>query len=155
MENTTDKQYSSGVPGVPLKVLQEEMRTRATSGSFAGLSTSAPSSIPSSSEEEEILYCCAVGVSSRTDKKKLTSLRGWYQIPDNLNSRLATPGEWCCTPNLGVDIYKAYLLGGLRLPLNAFDREILHRLGIGINKLNPKAWRPIISMQVLWKEVFN
>ena len=29
------------------------------------------------------------------------------------------------------------LLGGPRLPLNAFAREILHRLGIGINQLNP------------------
>ena len=131
------------------------MRARATSGSFASLSTSAPSSIPSPSEEEEILYCCTVGVSSRIDEKKLTSLRAWNQIPDDLNPRLAALGEWCCTPNLGVGIYEAYLLGGLRLSLNAFAREILHRLGIGINQLNPNAWRVIISMQVLWREVFD
>ena len=90
----------------------------------------------------------AVGIPSRMDEKKLNSLRGWYQILDDLKPRLATPGEWCCTPNLGVGIYEAYLLGGLRLPLNAFVGEILYRLGIGINQLNPNAWRLIIFMQV-------
>lgn len=90
------------------------MRISTTFGSSTGPSTSAPSSIPSLSEDEEILYYCVVGVSSRTDKKKLTSLRGWYQILDNLNPRLATPGEWCCTPNSRVGIYEVYLLGGLR-----------------------------------------
>ena len=39
--NTTDK-YTSGVPGVPLEVLQEELKTRSESGSMVG--TSAPSS---------------------------------------------------------------------------------------------------------------
>ena len=52
-------------------------------------------------------------------------------------------------------VYKAYLLGGLRLPLNAFDREILYRLGVGINQLNPNAWRLIVSMHMLWREVFD
>ena len=49
----------------------------------------------------------------------------------------------------------AYLLGGFRLPLNAFDREVLHRLGVGLNQLNPNAWRLIVSMQVLWREAFD
>lgn len=131
------------------------MSARATSGSFAGPSTNAPSSIPFPSEEEEILYCCTVGVSSRIDEKKLSSFRAWYQIPDDLNSCLVALGEWCCTSNLGVGIYEAYLLGRLRLSLNTFAREILHRLGIGINQLNPNAWRFIISMHVLWREVFD
>lgn len=47
--------------------------------------------------------------------------------------KVSVPGEWCCTHNFGVSIYEAYLLGGLRLPLNDFAREILHRLGIGMN----------------------
>ena len=46
-------------------------------------------------------------------------------------------------------MYEAYLLGDLRLLFNAFTREILYRLGIGINQLNPNAWRLIISMQVI------
>jgi len=39
--NTTDE-YTSGIPGVPLEVLQEGLRTRIEPGSKAG--TSAPSS---------------------------------------------------------------------------------------------------------------
>ena len=54
-----------------------------------------------------------------------------------------------------IGIYEAYLLGGLRLPLNAFVKELLTRLGLGVCQLNPNAWRLIVSMQVLWKEVFE
>ena len=39
--NTTDEEYTSGVPVVHLEVLQEQLRTRAASGSRAGTSTSA------------------------------------------------------------------------------------------------------------------
>ena len=46
-------------------------------------------------------------------------------------------------------------MGGFRLPLNAFARELLVRLGIGICQFNPNAWRLVISMQVLWNEVFG
>ena len=71
--STTDKQYSSKVLGVPLEVLQKELKARAMSGLSAGTSTSALSSIPS--PEEEILYCCTVGIPSRTNEKRLTSLK--------------------------------------------------------------------------------
>ena len=37
--NTTDKEYMSGVPGIPLEVFQEHLRTRAAFGSQAGTST--------------------------------------------------------------------------------------------------------------------
>ena len=52
-------------------------------------------------------------------------------------------------------MYEAYLLGGLRFPLNAFTRELLVRLGLEICQFNPNAWRLIISMQILWREVFG
>ena len=76
--DTTVEQYSSGVPAVPLEVFQEEIRMRAAFRSSASPSTNAPSSIPSPSEKEKILYCCVMGVSSKIDKKKLTSFKGWY-----------------------------------------------------------------------------
>ena len=108
------------------------------------------SRVPSPSEEVDIIYSCAMNIPSRVDEKGLFMLRDKYQIPDKVNPCLATLGEWSCTPNsLGVGIYEAYLLGGLRLPLNAFAREFLHRLEIGPNQLNPNAWRTLMFMQVL------
>ena len=148
--HTTDE-YTSGVPGVPMEALQEELRVRAQSGSRAG--TSAPSS--TAQDDEEIVYSCALNVPSRTDDRRLESLKTWYQIPENLNPRLPVRGEWCCQPHFGVGIYEAYFLGGLRLPLNAFARELLCRLGLAICQFNPNAWRLIVSMQVLWREVFG
>ena len=148
--NTTDE-YTSGVPGVPLEVLQEGLKTRAEFRSKAG--TSAPSSIVQ--DEKKVVYSCAIGVASKTDDRKLALLKKWYQILDDLNPRLAVRGEWCCQPRFGIGIYEAYLLGGLRLPLNAFTRELLTRLGLGVCQLYPNAWRLIVSKQVLWREVFE
>ena len=41
------------------------------------------------------------------------------------------------------------------MPFNAFAREILSRLGVGVCQLNPNAWMLINSMQILWREVFE
>ena len=101
-----------GFPGVPLEVLQEQLRMRATSG--AGTSTSIPSSPPS--DKEETVYSCTVGIPSKTDDKRLALLKSF-----------------------GIGIYEAYLLGGLRLPLNVFARELLIRLGLGVCQFNPNA----------------
>ena len=41
------------------------------------------------------------------------------------------------------------------MPLNAFARELLVRLGLGVCQFNPNVWRLVISMQILWREVFG
>ena len=64
-------------------------------------------------------------------------------------------GSGVVTLVFGIGVYEAYLLGGLRLPLNAFARELLTRLGLGMCQFNPNAWRLVVSMQVLWREVFE
>ena len=92
--SSTDEGYTSGVPGFPLEVIQEQLRTKAVSG--AGTSTSIPSSPPS--DEVEIVYSCAVGIPSKKNDRKLGLLRKWYQIPNDLNPRLPIRGEWCCHP---------------------------------------------------------
>ena len=142
--NTTDE-YTSGILGVLLEVLQEGLRTRSEFGSKAG--TSAPSSTVQ--DKEEVVYSCAIGVASKTNDRKLVLLKKWYKISDDLNPRLAVRGEWCCQPHFGIGIYEASLLGGLKLPLNAFARELLTKLGLGIYQFNLNAWRLVVSMQVL------
>ena len=149
--STTNEGYTSGVPGVPLEVLQEQLRK--ASRSQAGTSSSVPPSSPL--DKVEPVYSCAVGVPSKTNEQRLNNLRTWYQIPDELNPRLLVCGEWCCNPHFGIGVYKAYFLGGLRLSLNAFIRELLVRLGLGVCQFNPNAWRLIIFMQILWREVFG
>ena len=72
--NTTDE-YTFGVPGVPLEVLQEMLKTRFESGSMVGIS--APSSTVQD-EEEEVVYSCAIGVASKTDDRKIELLQTWY-----------------------------------------------------------------------------
>ena len=44
--------------------------------SLAITSTNAP--LSHSSSEEETLYSCAVGIPSKTDERKLYSLKSWY-----------------------------------------------------------------------------
>jgi len=65
--DSTNKQYSFGVPRVPLKVLQEEMRKRATFGSSADPSTNAQLSTHSPNEEEDIfiLLCHGHSIQNR------------------------------------------------------------------------------------------
>ena len=78
-----------------------------------------------------------------------------YQIPREFNPHLLEAGEWCCSPSSGLEVYASYLLAGLRFPLNSFCRDLLHRLGIGPNQLNPNGLRTIVAMQVLWHEALE
>ena len=150
--NSTDEEYVSGVPGFPLEAIQQELRK--ASGSQASTSSNVPTFIPLDAKEVTV-FNCAIDIPSKTDEQRLSNLRTWYQIPDELNPRLPVRGEWCCDPHFGIGVYEAYLLGCLRFPLNAFTRELLIRLGLGVCQFNPNAWRLVISMQVLWREVFG
>ena len=73
-EGNTMDEYEFGVPGLPLEVIQEGLRTRFESGSKAG--TSAPSS--TDNDEVEVVYNCAIGVVLKTDDRKLDLLKKWY-----------------------------------------------------------------------------
>ena len=87
--SSSDEGYSSGVPGLPLEVDQEQLRK--ASGSQAGVSSSAPPFSPL--DKEEIVYSCTVSIHSKTSDQRLNNLRTWYQIPDKLNPRLPVRGE--------------------------------------------------------------
>ena len=60
-EGSSDEGYTSGVPGLPLEVVQEQLRK--ASGSQAGVSSSVPPSSPL--DEEETVYNRAVGIHSK------------------------------------------------------------------------------------------
>ena len=92
-ESSSDEGYTSGVPGLPLEVVQEQLRK--ASSSQAGVSSSVPPSSPL--DEEETVFSCAVGIHSKTNEQRLSNLRTWYQIPDEFNPRLPVCGEWCCS----------------------------------------------------------
>ena len=143
--SSTDEGYTFGVPEFPLEVIQEQLRK--ASRSQASTSSKVPPSSPLD-EAEIIVYSCAVDIPSKTDEQRLKNLRAWYQILDELNPKLSICGEWCCNPHFGIGVYEAYFLGGLRLPLNAFARELLVRLGLGVCQFNPNAWRLIISTKI-------
>ena len=117
--NTMDEEYVLGVPGFPVEVVQEQLRK--ASGSQAGTSSFTPPSIPLD-EADVTVYSYAVDIPSKMDEQRLNNLREWYQIPDEFNPRLPVHGEWCCNPHFGIGVYEAYLLGGLRFPLNAFTK---------------------------------
>ena len=148
---STNENYSSGALGFPIEVIQEQLR-RAFS-SQAGSRSSVP--LSNSTNEKETVFSCAIGVHSKTDEQRLSNFKSWYQILDEFNPRLPICGEWCCNPHFGIGVCETYFLGGLRFPLNAFARELLVRLGLGVYQFNPNAWRLVLSMQILWKEVFG
>ena len=88
-KSSTDEGYTSGVPVLPLEVIQEQLRK--ASGSQAGTSSNVPPF--SLVDKEETVYSCAVGIHSNTNEQRLNSLRTWYQIPDELNPRLPVSVE--------------------------------------------------------------
>ena len=96
--SSTDEGYTSGVPRLPLEVIQEQLRKA------SGFQAGSPSSVPLSNPlgEEETVYSCAVGIHSKTNEQRVNNLRTWYQISDELNLRLPVRGEWCCNPHFGV-----------------------------------------------------
>ena len=73
-EGNTMDEYEYGVPGIPLEVVQEGLRTRSESESKASMS--APSSIDK--DEVKVVYNCVIGVVSTTGDRKLDLLKKWY-----------------------------------------------------------------------------
>ena len=73
-ESYTDEGYTFGVPGLPLEVIQEQLKK--ASSSQAGTSSNVP--LSSLLDEEETVYSCAIGIHSKTSEQRLNNLRAWY-----------------------------------------------------------------------------
>ena len=70
-ESSSNEGYTSGVPGLPLEVIQEQLRK--AFGSQAGISSSVPPSSPL--DDEETVYSCAIGIHSKTNEQRLSNLK--------------------------------------------------------------------------------
>ena len=76
--SSSDEDYSSGVPGIPLEAFQA-MQHRTTSRAGTSSSREPPSSSQDEKEEEEnMIYSCAPEVASTLDALKLKTLVDRY-----------------------------------------------------------------------------
>ena len=68
------------------------------------------------------------------------TLRGNFQIPDNIPIRLPYKSEKCYYDGVeGVGVYEQMLKAGLRFPLSSLHRELLKCLGLSVNQMSPNA----------------
>ncbi|XP_050249263.1 uncharacterized protein LOC126696599 [Quercus robur] len=123
---STDENYSSGAPGLPIEVVQEQLRR--ASGSQAG-SPSNPS------DEVETVFSCAVGVHSKTDEQRL--IKSLASFDRKWKTKfIFLSGFWAGNPvDVGRDPFPPYTgdLGNLRPEaakrpsLSKFHRDRVHR----------------------------
>ena len=95
--SSTDDGYTSGVPGFPLEVIQEQLKK--ASGSQVGTLSSVPPSSPL--DEKETVYSCAVGIHSKMSEQRLNNIRTWYQIPNELTLGCPSVENGAVIPVLG------------------------------------------------------
>ena len=68
------------------------------------------------------------------------TLRGNFQIPDNIPIRLPYKSEKCYYDGVeGVGVYEQMLKARLRFPLSSLHRERLKCLGLSVNQVSPNA----------------
>ena len=79
------------------------------------------------------------------------TLRGNFQIPDNIPIRLPYKSEKCYYDGVeGVGVYEQMLKAGLRFLLSSLHRELLKCLGLFVYQVSLNAWRVFIAMEVLY-----
>ena len=80
------------------------------------------------------------------------TLRGKYQISDNIPLRLPYKWEKCYYDGIeGVGVYEQMLKVELRFPLSSLHRQLLQHLGLSVNQISPNAWRVFLSVEVLYR----
>ena len=66
------------------------------------------------------------------------TLRGKYQIPNNIPLRLPYKLEKCYYDSIeGVGVYEQMLKVGLRFPLSSLHHQFLQHLGLSVNQISP------------------
>ena len=68
------------------------------------------------------------------------TLRGKYQIPNNIPLRLPYKSEKCYYDNIdAIEVYEQMLKPRLIFPLSSLHRQLLQHLGLSINQISPNA----------------
>ena len=84
------------------------------------------------------------------------TLKGKYQIPDNIPICLPYKSEKCYYDGVdGVRVYKQMLKAGLRFPLSSLHYQLLQHLGLSVNQISPNAWRVFLGLEVLYGAMSN
>ena len=68
------------------------------------------------------------------------TLRGKYQIPDNIPLRLPYKSKKCYYDGVdGVRVYEQMLKARLKFPLSSLHRQLLQHLGLSVNQISLNA----------------
>ena len=82
--------------------------------------------------------------------KVFKTLRGCYQIPNNIPIHLPGKFERCFSRKTTDDsMYDAMFATGLRLPLTALHHQLANFLGLFVSQIAPSAWRIFIRAKIL------
>ena len=80
------------------------------------------------------------------------TLRGKYQIPDNIPLHLPYKLEKCYYDDIdGVGVYEQMLKAELRFPLSLLHCQLLQHLGLSVNQISLNAWRVFLGIDVLYR----
>ena len=84
------------------------------------------------------------------DDKDLESIRGRFQIPGKVISRLPHTSEKACSFAPGeVNFYKVAFSYGLRFLVHPFIHHLLSNLNIALGQLVPNAWRTVVNCMAI------
>ena len=82
--------------------------------------------------------------------KVFKTLRGCYQIPNNIPIHLPGKFERCFSRKTTDDsMYDAMFATGLRLPLTTLHHQLTNFLGLFVSQIAPNAWRIFIRAKIL------
>ena len=84
------------------------------------------------------------------DDKDLESIRGRFQIPGKVISRLPHTSEKACSFAPGeVNFYEVAFSYGLRFLVHPFIHHLLSNLNIALGQLVPNAWRTVVNCMAI------
>ena len=83
------------------------------------------------------------------------TLRGKYQIPNNITLHLPYKSEKCYYDDVdSVRVYEQMLKAGLRFPLSSLHHQLLQHLSLSVNQISPTL-RVFLGVEVLYGAMSN